>query len=350
MVDEFNGEKEVSTVLVIAVPAAICIAMTICALVVVYATDMSFPHLYSAYVGGSTAVTILCALGVIFVFIARLARVNADHPLQTLKVKAQARLVLMLLPTIIFPAFLAAFTASKTGISLTIGFKWDWLWASADRVLFGDDAWRITHRWLGTSSMVAWQWIYTVAWATVLVFAKSLVAILGRPSRVFVFYVSMMLTWFLGGFVLAYAFSAAGPAFVYLIDPMLAHQFAPLKSTLSQSLPENAPILATQTYLASAIDSHIAVRGGGISAMPSMHVGAASIYVLASRGSRWFIPAITFWALIFVGSAYFGYHYWIDGIVAAAVAAASWKAAEMLADRAKSAPKTSCLSTEQAVA
>ena len=29
--------------------------------------------------------------------------------------------------------------------------------------------------------------------------------------------------------------------------------------------------------------------------------------------------------MIFVGSAYFGYHYWIDGIVAAGVAGVSWK-------------------------
>jgi membrane-associated phospholipid phosphatase len=62
--------------------------------------------------------------------------------------------------------------------------------------------------------------------------------------------------------------------------------------------------------------------------MPSMHLGVASIYVLAARKTPWLAPAILFWLIIFVASAYFGYHYWVDGIVAAAVAAMCWAAAE----------------------
>jgi membrane-associated phospholipid phosphatase len=73
---------------------------------------------------------------------------------------------------------------------------------------------------------------------------------------------------------------------------------------------------------------HIAVKGGGISAMPSMHLGAASIYVLAARRTPWIVPAVLFWAIIFVCSGYFGYHYWVDGIVAAMVASACWSAAK----------------------
>jgi hypothetical protein len=34
------------------------------------------------------------------------------------------------------------------------------------------------------------------------------------------------------------------------------------------------------------------------------------------------------WLLMFLGSAYFGYHYWVDGVVAAVVAWACWQAAE----------------------
>ena len=62
--------------------------------------------------------------------------------------------------------------------------------------------------------------------------------------------------------------------------------------------------------------------------MPSMHLGAVSIYVLAASKTRWLIPAILFWLIIFVASAYFGYHYWVDGLVAAAVAVGGWCASE----------------------
>jgi hypothetical protein len=59
-----------------------------------------------------------------------------------------------------------------------------------------------------------------------------------------------------------------------------------------------------------------------------MHIGAATIYVLSARGTKWLGPAIAFWVIIFVGSAAFGYHYWIDGIVGAAVAFPCWRLAE----------------------
>ena len=59
--------------------------------------------------------------------------------------------------------------------------------------------------------------------------------------------------------------------------------------------------------------------------MPSMHLGAASVYVLAAWKTRWLIPAVAFWLIIFVASAYFGYHYWVDGLAAFVVAWACWR-------------------------
>ena len=62
--------------------------------------------------------------------------------------------------------------------------------------------------------------------------------------------------------------------------------------------------------------------------MPSMHLATASIYLLAARKTKWFAPAVFFWVTIFLLSAYFGYHYWVDGLVAAAVAWACWHVSE----------------------
>jgi len=164
----------------------------------------------------------------------------------------------------------------------------------------------------------------------------ALVPLNATPRFTAKFYSSMMATWLVGGVALAYLFSAAGPVFAHVAGSGGPDQFADLRSMLSSTLSKDSPIRLTEDYLASSLHSHIAVKGGGISAMPSMHLGAASIYVLAAWKTRWLVPATLFWLIIFVASAYFGYHYWVDGIVAALVAVASWMAAEMLFARQKS--------------
>ena len=129
---------------------------------------------------------------------------------------------------------------------------------------------------------------------------------------------------------MAMSFSASGPIFARLFHPELTGGFAGIGQAIASHLPAANPLRLTQDYLAASIGSHVAVKGGGISAMPSMHLAAASIYVLAARRTRWLVPALLFWAMIFLCSAYFGYHYWVDGLVAASVAALCWVAAERL--------------------
>jgi membrane-associated phospholipid phosphatase len=81
--------------------------------------------------------------------------------------------------------------------------------------------------------------------------------------------------------------------------------------------------------------------GGGISAMPSMHLAAAAIYVIASRGTKWFYPSILFWLIIFIASGYFGYHYWVDGFVGAVVAWICWTLSARLVTGLASRPDAS---------
>jgi len=71
----------------------------------------------------------------------------------------------------------------------------------------------------------------------------------------------------------------------------------------------------------------------GISAMPSMHVGSSIILMLAAyRMNRWFGRAMAvFAATILVGSVHLGWHYAVDGIFAAIIAAGLWKVGGMLA-------------------
>jgi hypothetical protein len=301
--------------------------MILVAAVVVEAAALDVRPLFFPYFSASAAVSLLCILGFIFIETAKLARVRADEPIARVWALLRARAVLMILPAIVFPAFLVSFTAAKTAIPFLVGYSWDAVWANADRLIFTDDVWHLTRRVLGTSHSGVWEWFYTVGWGAAFLVTGNAIALYARRSFVGLFFAAMFATWLIGGCLMAYSFSAAGPVFAHMFEPTLAEQFSPLREVLAASLG-NGPIGFTQHYLAAAAQSHVAAKGGGISAMPSMHLGATSIYVLAARRTPWLVPAIFFWLIIFVASGYFGYHYWVDGIVAAGVAWASWAAAE----------------------
>jgi hypothetical protein len=284
---------------------------------------LQFTDLFIPYFSTAFAVTFLCALGFVFIEVAKLARIRADDPIPTVWIKLKPRLPLLALPGIALPLFLIGFTTAKSAIPFLVGYTWDAFWADTDRLIFREDVWELTQGLIGTSTLWFWQWFYTVGWGAALFFSAGAVTLYARPRTVAIFFTAMFATWFFGGWLMAYCFSAAGPVFAHLFEPSLGDRFEPLRHALAANLGDGA-IGETQAYLQSAAYSHIVLKGGGISAMPSMHLGAVSIYVLGARGTKWLLPAIVFWAIIFTGSAYFGYHYWVDGIVAAAVAWLCW--------------------------
>lgn len=306
----------------------LCGVMLACALVTTRWAAVDISPLFVPYFSTAWAVTIVGLLVGIFWWVLQLARERADKPLEIVFSRLKERAPLLLLPVVIFPLFLVSFTACKTAIPFLVGYRWDGFWAASDKLIFQDDVWRIAHGWFGSRSLPIWEWFYTVGWGFAFAFTAVLVAVHMDGRRVAIFYTAMFGTWLIGGFCLAYAMSAAGPVFVYLVDPSLAPRFADLNATLNKTLSVGGSVRETQQYLASVIESHVAVKGGGISAMPSMHLGAASIYVLAARRTLWMLPAILFWAIIFICSGYFGYHYWVDGIVAAVIATLCWWTAE----------------------
>jgi hypothetical protein len=308
-------------------PLLLCGAMVLCAIVTGQLANVSSKQLLMPYFLTSLSITLVSLLLTIFWWVLQLARVGADAPLHVVKKKLRERAPSLLLPGAIFPLFLACFTATKTAIPFLVGYTWDHFWAETDRLIFRDDVWRIAHHWLGNGATRTLEWFYVVVWGLGLIFVMALVPINASARLATKFYTAMMATWFLGGFVLAYLFSAAGPVFAHLVSSNPPEQFADLRAVLNATLKPHGPIWTTQLYLPNALHSHLAVKGGGISAMPSMHLGVASIYVIGARRTRWLIPSILLWLTTFVASGFFGYHYWVDGIVAAAVAVVCWAAA-----------------------
>jgi hypothetical protein len=298
--------------------------MMLCALVTGQLAGVSARPLFFPYVATSLAITLVSLLLTIFWWVVQLALLRADEPIRIVKQRLGERAFCFLLPALILPTFLASFTATKSAIPFLVGYTWDPFWTKADQLIFGDDAWRIAHHWLGSSGARPLEWVYVVMWGLGLLFVMALVALNAPAKFAGKVYTAMMATWLIGGAGMAYLLSAAGPVFAHLVSSDPAVQFADLRAALNSGLRPHGPIWTTQLYLPSALHSHVAVMGGGISAMPSMHLGTAAIYVVAARRTRWLIPAILFWGVIFVASGYFGYHYWIDGIVAAIVAAICW--------------------------
>jgi hypothetical protein len=309
-------------------PLLLCGAMLLCTILTSWLAGVNWTRLPVPYYSASIAITFVSALLSMFWWVVQLALAKAEAPLRSIRDRFRERALLLLLPTLIFPLFLSSFTAAKTAIPFLVGYSWDPVWAAADRLIFRDDAWRIAFHWLGRSADAPLEWFYSVGWGLTLIFVMALVPLNAAPRFTAKFYTAMMATWLIGGVLLAYLFSAAGPVFAHLASIGQPDQFAALRQALNSTLSPNSPIRLTEEYLASSLHSHIAVKGGGISAMPSMHLGAVSIYVLGARRTRWLIPAILFWLIIFVASAYFGYHYWVDGIVAAGIATICWAMAE----------------------
>jgi hypothetical protein len=86
--------------------------------------------------------------------------------------------------------------------------------------------------------------------------------------------------------------------------------------------------LGVQDMLWQGFETAVVERGHGISAMPSMHVSAAFLFVLIGRRANR-VAALGFAAfalLILVGSVHLGWHYAIDGYASIPATWAIWRA------------------------
>ena len=189
---------------------------------------------------------------------------------------------------------------------------------------FGQDAWRLAHSLMPAALGPAWTFFYSLIWGFALVFSGAFVASFASRRFAATFFTAMMLSWFVGGIVMAYAISAAGPVFAHLADPELTDRFLPLRHELVRILGEDDLVVLSQRYLAAGVNVKIALKGGGISAMPSMHIATATILIIAALKTRWLPLAVLFWLMTFFGSVYLGYHYAVDAPIAAMIAALCW--------------------------
>jgi len=144
------------------------------------------------------------------------------------------------------------------------------------------------------------------------------------------FPVAMVLTWFIGGNVLAIVFASAGPCYyadVTGLPDVYAGQFMRLEALHAT---EALRALDYQRLLWEVYESP-GLGLGGISAMPSMHCATSFLLILLARGNRILLGvSILFFLTILCASFILGWHYAVDGIFAIPVALFGWWAAPKL--------------------
>ena len=321
---------QISAKRILIAPALLAATTIALAAAIASVTGVDGSPAFAPYLGAWASLTLLSLLVWIFVQVAMMARVRADRPLRKVALDLKVRWPQALLPALIFPLFLGSYTWAKSSIPFAVGYRWEEFWADADRLIFGNDAWRLAHASFPPSLARAWTFFYSVIWGFALAVSGTLVAAFAGRRFTATFFTAMMLSWLIGGIIIAYAISAAGPVFAHLADPELAAQFQPLRAELARILAKDDLVLLSQRYLEVGASVKVAVKGGGISAMPSMHIATATIFIIAAWRTRWLLLAVLFWMLTFLGSVYLGYHYAVDAPVAAVVAVLCWATARRI--------------------
>lgn len=225
----------------------------------------------------------------------------------------------------IFCLFAGGFSVLKPAIAVVSPFRWDAALSGLDRALHLG---RLPHEWLAplTAPLPAavlnvaynlWFFLLVLGWLGACVAVR-------RPGLRHQYLLAFMVTWVVGGFLVACGLSSAGPCYFARIG--LGDAYAPLMARLDAAEAAwGIWAVETQDLLWAG---HTGARPGsaGISAFPSMHVASATLFVLAARhlGRTAFVLALAFWLVILLGSVVLAWHYAADGYAGTAIALAAW--------------------------
>lgn len=235
-----------------------------------------------------------------------------------------------LAPLVLMPVMLAAYATLKMLIPVLHGFTADGALHDLDRILFlGTDPWRLTHALFGNAAAtMAIDRLYTM-WVPLLGLAMTYFALAaGRRERAR-FFLTFAAVWIGLGTVGAYIGASAGPCFLAQLNHPAAPAYAELMERLAAIRnAAGAPLMAYnwQQVLWAAHRSNDIGFGMGISAMPSIHLAVATLYVLAARRHGRVATAIAalFGATMLVGSVHLGWHYAADGLFSILATSALW--------------------------
>ena len=226
------------------------------------------------------------------------------------------------------------YTECKPLIPLINNFAWDTTFAQWDRALhFGVDPWRLLLPVFGSGlATFILNFLYNL-WF-IIMFTMWLCAIWTNQDHGWErpFLLSFLLSWFIGGFLLATGFSSMGPAFYDLIDPN-ANPFDEQMALLnSHNETYNIWALKAQETLRESFLNPAEAGIAGISAMPSLHNATTTLFAIAAfrihRALGYLMTA--YLIAIVIGSVHLAWHYAIDAYAGIILAIILWKVSVQL--------------------
>lgn len=222
--------------------------------------------------------------------------------------------------------FLPFYSKMKSMIPLLNEYDWDPVFIRWDRWLLGQDAWLLLQPVLGypivTSAISACYQI----WILLLYFGCLLMCF--HPAAAVVrqrFFLVYLASWGVIGAALATVFASVGPCF---LEPLTGNQTFAAQMEYLNAANQQFPVfsLKVQDLLLTWFSRDERGLGSGITAMPSMHVAVAFLYVLAcwNISMRLRVATTAFCVVILLGSVHLAYHYLVDGLVSIVVVSVLW--------------------------
>ncbi len=206
-------------------------------------------------------------------------------------------------------------------------FHWDEFFLQLDRTLhFGVDPWRILQPIMGYPIVTFVANLAYNFWFLALFGSWIWLAFERKPSELRSrFFVAYMLIWWIGGGLLALAFSSAGPCYFGKLGLATPDPYKDLMAYL-YGVNDYLPIWAldTQNLLWDGYTGKS--EAIGVSAFPSMHNGTAILFALTFRqiSKGWGRFFTGYAILILLTSVHLGWHYAVDGYAAIIVSFACW--------------------------
>lgn len=231
------------------------------------------------------------------------------------------------LTLLMLAVFTGSFSYFKEIIPQLNPFSWDPALARLDVILHGGVApYQYLMQVFGTPRLVSMVNAAYQAWFFVMFFVVFLACFTTESDQQKTrntLLVAFVLTWALGGNIMATVFSSGGP--VYFEKLGFGTDFTQLNTTLAEfdRIILN-PGLKTQDMLwqGYAYDGSVA----GISAMPSMHMASATLLALYGfRRAQWAGWLLTgFAAVIAIGAVLLAWHYAVDVYAGVLLALLCW--------------------------
>ncbi len=268
---------------------------------------------------------VIAVVGLIAVPLAKRSRAPLTFLRDILRARAVPAATIIVIATLTG----AAFTALKHKIPELVPFFADRALADLDKAMHFVDPWIVAHQILPESLSGALGFLYGPFWFVQWIGVIVLMAF-SQDDRLRAMYLSAFTVSFaLLSTVARTAMNSAGPVFY---DRLFGgDRFEPLMLVLADN-PGGRSALSIADYLWASYQDQTAVFGGGISAMPSLHVAVAFLNaLLASKiDPRLGILGWSYAVVVMFGSVYLGWHYAVDGYLSILVVLVVWRLTERL--------------------